>query len=78
MNKKTSFDEEIVINLNGPFHYLEGERRSLVRSKQVRQAMATFYGYRQVRSVDYRFWERAANNRKNTARLMEKLVSCDL
>jgi hypothetical protein len=41
------FKEDIVVNLNGPYHYTVGEKRELTRSQTIKRDLLRIYGYSQ-------------------------------
>jgi len=53
---QTKFKEDIVVNLNGPYHYTVGDKRELVRSQTVKRELLRLYGYNQYQNVDYKDW----------------------
>jgi len=73
-NLKTKLKWEIpmIVNLNGPFHYIKGDKNGLVRHEEIKREMLKHYGYPLFKTVDFRVWEKETINQKGVRDYFDK------
>jgi hypothetical protein len=55
--EKQEWARPLLINLNGPYHMLCGDKAGTIRSEEIKAQIASFHGYPNFKVVDYRDWQ---------------------
>jgi hypothetical protein len=54
IKEKKKLGEAVMINLNGPYHHIVGDKSGVVRSESIKEDILRYYGYAKLIQIDYR------------------------
>lgn len=74
IDRKQRRSSPLVVSLNGPYHFVQGDRQGLTRSEEVKSRLLEYYGYAEGRTVDYREWERETTNQEAVKQFLQRLL----
>jgi hypothetical protein len=65
---------DLIINLNGPFHYIVGDKSGIVRSEIIKERMLKHYGFTNFCQIDFREWEAKTHNQRAVTEFLENII----
>lgn len=74
-NEMEKWKEPILINLNGPFHEIVGDKSGTLRSESIKQLLITKHGYKNFKTIDYQDWQKKTPNKINAKTYIENILT---
>jgi len=68
------WSEPILINLNGPYHMIRGDKSGIMRSESIKKEIAKYNGFNKFKIVDYKDWENKTDHFKGKQDFIANLI----